>query len=179
MTLIGVHTNNRTNRAAIRAADDRELRKWQREMVIRSCVDAVETALRLQGKCMNLAYPQLPLAEAEELHGLLGVDAHTIGANAATLRMLNARMVATACAELYSAATDPDFFKTFEKLPSRWTDEDERAFSVGYARIEKARDGLVRHASTELFALEGVDSEEVKQEQRRLRDVVRRYTGTV
>ncbi|MBF6300196.1 hypothetical protein IU459_22000 [Nocardia amamiensis] len=43
VTLFGIRINNRTNKAAIAAADEREYRKWQRETVLRQCAEAVES----------------------------------------------------------------------------------------------------------------------------------------
>ncbi|MFI5537543.1 hypothetical protein ACIA5H_14230 [Nocardia sp. NPDC051900] len=112
VTLVGVRINNRTNRAAIAAADEREYRKWQRETVLRQCAEATETALLAHDEYHNLYLLGIKAGRGEvsaaagELVAATDEYIRKLGANIAVLNMLNARKTAEQCKEMQSIVID-------------------------------------------------------------------------
>ncbi|MFI6368913.1 hypothetical protein ACIBG0_40080 [Nocardia sp. NPDC050630] len=103
VTLVGIRINNRTNRAAIVASDEREYRKWQREMVLRQCGEAIETALHVHDEYWRTLTDRSD-KDADEIRATMDEHVAKLGVNVAMLRMLNARTVAKPCDELRDVA---------------------------------------------------------------------------
>ncbi|MEU1981962.1 hypothetical protein [Nocardia sp. NPDC019395] len=163
VTLIGITINNRTNNLAIAAAEEREHRKWQREAVLRLCGEAVETALHAQADYDRLVYDILDEVQEDELRKLVEDHARKLGATAAMLHMLNARLVGDASAKLQAAVTDSGFRSAATALAHRAAADEpmphfssttletlEKKFEEGLKRLEAARMTLTQAAGTEL-----------------------------
>ncbi|WP_433681895.1 hypothetical protein [Nocardia sp. CA-119907] len=101
MTLVGIGINNRTNRAAISAADEREYRKWRREMVLRQGSEALETVLlasdTLSDVLTGYSYSGKTL---DDFVDTIYECERKLDAIGATLDMLDAHAVAKACGEI-------------------------------------------------------------------------------
>ncbi|MVU79489.1 hypothetical protein GPX89_19850 [Nocardia sp. ET3-3] len=114
VTLIGIRINNRTNRAAIAAADEREYRKWQREMILRQCSEVIETATAAHDMYWR-AFDD-PLITAAQLKSMTDEYMNKISTNVAVLKMLNAPTISASCstvidvlAELWESTEDDDW----------------------------------------------------------------------
>ncbi|GAB2651206.1 hypothetical protein [Nocardia goodfellowii] len=99
VTLIGIRINNRTNRAAIAATDVREFRKWQRETVLRQCVEALETAHVAHDEFHNI-WSRLSKPSMAELRGKTDEFYRKLSLSATTLEMLDAPAVSVICHDL-------------------------------------------------------------------------------
>lgn len=173
VTFAGIRINNRTNRAAITAADEREYAKWKRETVLRLCSEAVETALHAQGDFTRLAFELTSEAKAADLVEAINGYGRKLGANAAALHMLNVPKIGDACLELRTALTTRTFVWSADRLNSykrelregfaaRPVDDflirdikerieiEEEVFKEGFRRAEQVRDELTRAAGAEL-----------------------------
>ncbi|MFE3196252.1 hypothetical protein ACFXHA_45155 [Nocardia sp. NPDC059240] len=161
VTLLGIRIANRTNRAAISAADGREHLKWQREQILKLCGESVECAYNGQIAYGRMIYnPE----DSERLAGALSIleRGGSIEANAGMLQMLNAPSVSAACRELADAFNDDDLIAAVREIVEADEGEDplqsqmpgaltkvENAFEA----IEKARDNLIEAAAAELASL--------------------------
>ncbi|MFC9871721.1 hypothetical protein [Nocardia salmonicida] len=101
VTLTGIRINNRTNRAAIAATDVREFRKWQRETILRQCVEAIETAHVAHDEFHNI-WTRLSKPSVAELRGKTDEFDRKLSLSATTLKMLDAPSVSAVCRQLRS-----------------------------------------------------------------------------
>ncbi|MGY2036605.1 hypothetical protein ACW9HF_15090 [Nocardia gipuzkoensis] len=151
VTFFGIRINNRTNLAAIAAADEREYRKWQRETVLRQCGEAIETALQADHDYWHVQVRrstknQVELKAATEAYWRKLV---------AMLRMLDADGIAESCralqGHLYDAFHWADLgLEDAENLDS---ERFELAFEKDLDQLEELRQSLERAASAELRRL--------------------------
>ncbi|MET7772405.1 hypothetical protein [Nocardia sp. NPDC005366] len=169
VTIVGIRINNRTNRAAIAAADDREYSKWQRETLLRLCSEAIESALNAQGDLTQFTMVPSPDDDASIKNALKEIDGHArkIGAITPALYMLGADEVGDECLALRAMFSDANLilsaYMIADAISSHDYDgprteaqrkddieESRQIFNAAFQEVEAARDRLTRAAKAEL-----------------------------
>ncbi|MFI6369240.1 hypothetical protein ACIBG0_41855 [Nocardia sp. NPDC050630] len=154
VTLFGIRVNNRTNSAAIAAADEREYRKWQRETVLRQCAEAIETAMIAEH-----AYDHWLMGSAKDLGELKAMMLEywrKLGANAAMLKMLNANAVADKCTHLQQFVWN--VWESGEELVEQHSPDAFQDILGDLININETRCALVQLANAEVHQIGQRDS---------------------